>query len=260
MWKFVSASATGTSHFDSNQPCQDTSACKIIEDSQNRPVLIIVVADGAGSARRSHVGSAFVCTSFISEVTRIFAEGGNNESFTRESIACWLTKMQAELDLVAAAEGLTKRDFASTFLAGVVADESALFLQVGDGAIVVSAPDETSDYAWIFWPQHGEYINETNFATDAHATQNLDFQFISQRIDEIAIFSDGLEHLVLQRAGRQVHCPFFAGWFKWLSNVPVSSLNAANGALATYLDSSTINERTDDDKSIAFAIRMNDLD
>ena len=59
-------------------------------------------------------------------------------------------------------------DYACTLL-GVVASPSRIaYFQIGDGAIVIPS-GEPGTYDWVFWPQHGEYANTTNFVTDANA-------------------------------------------------------------------------------------------
>ena len=63
--KIGGVSITGFSHFEENIPCQDAHAYKIKDQSR----IIAAVADGAGSARLSHIGAqAFVDT----VVSRLF--------------------------------------------------------------------------------------------------------------------------------------------------------------------------------------------
>ena len=53
IWRCVSASVIGTSHVTQKLPCQDAHATLTLDSG----VLIVGVADGAGSAKRSQEGS-----------------------------------------------------------------------------------------------------------------------------------------------------------------------------------------------------------
>ena len=62
---------------------------------------------------------------------------------------------------------------------------------------MVSNRAEPDDYGWVFWPQHGEFANQTNFITQDNALEVLEFELEDRCVDEIAIFTDGIERLVL---------------------------------------------------------------
>ena len=81
------------------------------------------------------------------------------------------------------------------------------FAQVGDGAIVT--PDGTGEWAWLFWPQRGEYANSTSFLTDPTALDSLQVDAMPGGQAEVALFTDGLQHLLLDYEQQQVHSPFF---------------------------------------------------
>ena len=78
------------------------------------------------------------------------------------------------------------------------------------------AGEEFDDYVWIEWPQHGEYANTTNFLTQKNACEVLFFE-TGRAIEEIALFTDGIERLVLDVAARSVHSPAFKPIFEWLA-------------------------------------------
>jgi hypothetical protein len=110
--------------------------------------------------------------------------------------------------------------------------------------------------AYVFWPQHGEYANSTNFVTSPVAESALQFEIAPRQIAEIAIFSDGLENLLLHHASKTVHEPFFR---KILSPLRSTSKKwdegAASADLSQFLMSPMICNRTDDDKSLVLAVR-----
>jgi hypothetical protein len=254
-WKYVLASVAGTSHLEKGTPCQDNSQCRVLHDSKGHPVLVAVVSDGAGSASRSEFGSALACNLFIGEMETYFASGGSVADLNRAFIENWLTNFQNELRLRAAADGLTTGDFACTVLASVVGPDCAAFMQVGDGCIVVSESEEPDEYAWVFWPQKGEFANMTTFATGEGACERLEFALVNQKIAELALFTDGIERIALRFDTQEVHAPFFLPMFVPLRPEREGHVESLSSSLRKFFNSDRINERTDDDKTLILATR-----
>ena len=254
-WKFIFASVIGTSHTKAGTPCQDASACRLLTSADGSSVLVAVVADGAGSAKKSEVGAALACSLFVEEMSSLFELGGAVREITPDFAKSWITRFHHEVTLRAEAEDLKPRDFACTFLAAVVGKDSAVFLQIGDGAIVVLSQEEPDEYGHIFWPQQGEYANITNFATDPTAHEKLEHSLVNRCIDEVAIFSDGLQSLALHYESRMAHTPFFQPIFTWLRPAPAGFTEKLSFSLASYLDSQKVNDCTDDDKTLILATR-----
>ena len=70
----------------------------------------------------------------------------------------------------------------------------------------------------------------------------------------MAVFSDGLERLVLNFAQKQPHAPFFDRMFGPVERSErVGDDRDLKTALRRYLDTPSVNERTDDDKSLILA-------
>jgi len=100
----------------------------------------------------------------------------------------------------------------------------AVFLQIGDGAIVATSHGEEEDeWSWIFWPQKGPFANTTTCCLE-DALQVLEFELLPRRIDEIAMFTDGLEGLVLHHKTKTVHDPFFNAVMKPLRSLMSTAL------------------------------------
>ena len=156
---------------------------------------------------------------------------------------------------MAAAEAQEFSDYACTFLAAVVGPARAVFMQIGDGAIVVT-DSETGEYAWMFWPQHGEFANTTNFVTQQDYESALEIEVVEGYLSGIAIFSDGIERLILNIGGRTVHSPALRPIFRWLAATdPDAGIRGAAPGLVAFLGSEGINRRTDDDKTLIVATR-----
>ncbi len=249
------ASAVGTSHLASGLPCQDSHYHLASIDALGRPVTILVASDGAGSASEAAVGSTLACQTFAKLVADYISAGGLVDNISRDLASRWLAGVVYRLSLKAWDEGKDVRDYACTLLAVICGEPATVFLQIGDGAIVIS-DGWTTAWRYIFWPQHGEFANTTNFITSEDALEMLEFQKTGEPVAELALFTDGLENLVLHKANRTVHAPFFDTMFPAIRGSHATGEDAElSRALAQYLSTSKINERTNDDKTLILATR-----
>lgn len=254
-WKYALASVVGTSHLARGAPCQDAIGCRIVAGPDAAPILIAVAADGAGSALCSELGAKLACSVVLAEVATFFDGGRGVREITADFAAHWLDCFRSEVVRRADADGLSSRDFACTILAAVVGVECAAFIQVGDGAIVVSRQSEPGEYGWVFWPARGEYANSTYFATDDAMREHLSFAIAEGRVDEIALFTDGLQPIALHYESRTAHAPFFRPFFAAVRLAPEGGSEVLSASIATFLGSRPVNERTDDDKTLMVATR-----
>lgn len=250
----MAASVTGTSHAKTQSPCQDSHRFDIINGPA--PVVVLIASDGAGSASRSDQGSHSACQELYDNVRLFIDEGGQLRDVSRDTAAQWIENAAGAVQQAADREGLPLREFACTLLAAIVSAEHALFLQIGDGGMVFWAHGE-DDWCLATWPQHGEYINTTCFLTEPSSRETFEFVSTTQPIYEIAVFSDGIEPLVLHYATRSVHGPFFDAMLPVVRSAPVSGFDSVlSDQLARYLASPTITNRTDDDCTLLMASRL----
>jgi hypothetical protein len=216
--------------------------------------LVAIVCDGAGSAALADRGSQLVADTFLGIVQDFFGMGGKADSITRDLAREWVGKVLDALNQEAARESRDVREFACTLLGAIVAEQVCAFLQIGDGAMVVSEGSDDG-WSWVFWPQHGEFANTTNFVTSPNAGDVMDFDASRRTIAELAMFSDGLENLVLHSATKTPHAPFFDAMFPVVRRGPAGLNEKLSLDLHAYLQSSRINEKTDDDKTLILATR-----
>jgi hypothetical protein len=216
-------------------------------------ILLVVASDGAGSAAKSEIGSQLTVDSFMTQFGEAVQTLSLNE-IDRPFTLNWLQKLNAKIVDKAAEENLHPREFSCTMLAAIIGSDSAIFFQVGDGAIVVSELGSI-DYAYIFWPQHGEFANQTNFLFQENIADTLEFAFVSKTLETISIFTDGIERLVLDFSSKAVHSPALRPIFEWLAKCEPSLNEAPSAAFTAYLTSDFINSRTDDDKTLVMATR-----
>src|SRR5262249_47963731 len=177
----------------------------------DEPIIAIAVSDGAGSTTRGEDGAAITCASLIEQAELFLARNRSLASMTKENAHEWLDAVRKAITDRASDAEHEVRDYACTMLLALVDAETAVFLQIGDGVIVVN--DQEQHWSWIFWPERGEFANTTFFVTDAAAADHLRFEQRHGPIDEIALLSDGIEPLVLHYASRAVYAPFFDRMF-----------------------------------------------
>ncbi|HKW52646.1 MAG TPA: PP2C family serine/threonine-protein phosphatase [Stellaceae bacterium] len=253
-WRYAYASVAGTSHEKSGAPCQDAGACRVVETSAGGSILLAMASDGAGSARRSEEGARLAVALFLDQFGQACRERGI-AAIDRPFILAWLTRLRRRIWARAARAGIRAGDYACTALGAVIADDRAVFFQIGDGAIVVAGRDDHGDYDWVFWPQHGEFANTTNFVTQRDAARALEIEMHTGAIDEVALFTDGIERLVLDLRAKTAHAPFFRPLFGWLAATKPPETSETSPALVNYLGSKQVCDRTDDDKTLVMATR-----
>jgi|ThiBio_1000_plan_1041568.scaffolds.fasta_scaffold01639_9 hypothetical protein len=214
-------------------------------------MLVAVVSDGAGSAMLGKQGSALTCRT-ITETARTYFNN-SAASPTDELLWDWIDQCRERIILAARLRGAKPRDFAATLVAVFALPSETIIMHIGDGAAVINV-----DGQWLVpsWPAHGEYASTTFFITD-DPNADLRITRLPYRIDAAAAFSDGIERLVLKFADQTASATFFD---KFAGTVRAAKKTGCtpelNIRLGEFLDSPTINERTDDDKSLIIAVRQ----
>lgn len=244
----------GTSHQSRGVPGQDAFLVEVVE-RDGEQILIGAVSDGAGSARAADVGSKTAVASVVEQARTWIETNSSINALSHSVMREWLKGVREQIADKAANAEAEMRDYAATLLVAVLWPDYAAFCQIGDGAIVV--PTDEQEWTWVFWPQHGEYANTTNFVTDNNALEKLEFDAGPRAISALAMFSDGLESMVLDHRSRAAHQPFFNRMIGPLRRGKITE----NGSdlsrhLESYLCSSAITERTDDDVTLILASRQ----
>lgn len=252
-WRTLAVSVIGSSHICDNLPCQDVSRVATITAFEGRSTVVLVAADGAGSADCSAEGAALACATFVEVVTIYFTEGGLVSGVTPLMADDWIWIAASRLGVMATAADRPMRDYACTLLAALIDETALAAFQVGDGAIVVADGEE---YRPIFWPQRGEYANMTYFLTEDDVLRRLQFTVLPHVPDEVALLTDGLQSLALIYATQGAHAPFFSPIFAPLRAIPrPEDATQVGELLSEFLASPTVTKRTDDDKTLVLATR-----
>ena len=252
IWKTIGQSVTGTSHLQSQRPCEDAVHFRTHTLPDGDEALICCVSDGAGSAIHAATAANYTVNTTVQALSEVVIAGG---LIDETIIISTLEKVYDDLLQLAEERKENINEYSCTLLGAVITEFTAIFFQVGDGAIIRDTnPDQ---YATIWWPHNGEYSNTTAFLVDDSNMSHLRVITLRETIKEVALFTDGLQLLTLNNESLSVHQPFFADLFKWLRMASQEEhLAVLNRKLGEYLNSEAINNRTDDDKTHFLATRF----
>lgn len=255
-WRYAAVSVSGTSHEKAGLPCQDHIQVAPIPALGVPHSLIAVAADGAGSAARAEEGARTACTNFL-EFARLALDWiCQAEYLTDDFGQDVLADLQDAIATLARDQQEPVGSFACTLLGALVTPDSALFLQLGDGAIVYrTAPD--GPWHLAARAQRGEFANETIFVTRSNAVEYIQAVLITEPIYEFVLMTDGVEFLAVKQPEARPHAPFLDYVLSGLRNVQEAGESLAhNEWIEHFLRSGAVNQRTDDDKTLVLATRL----
>lgn len=240
-WRWASASVIGTSHIHSGDRLQDAYIVSELCDGS----ILAIVSDGAGSAKFGARGAWLICR-FLSVRFREWMRG-NSDLPTNDELIDWIDELRDLIFKTAKQRESTPRQFAATLAAIVVTQNDILTLHIGDSAIVAR-----SDAGWdvLCWPENGEYASSTYFVTD-DLEPRLKIARHERKYDAFALFSDGVGDLALSQLDQSAYPRFFDPVFRPVDSAEGEGrLIELSEKLTSYLASSSVCERTDDDKTL----------
>lgn len=250
-WRIVCASEAGTSHIYNGLPCQDSCLVQVDSLPNKHPILSMFIADGAGSAVKGGEGAELAIEAAATFMNKLVKQGefGLNDQLATELVLAVRERIYA----AAEAMKLTARDYACTFIGVLSSPIGTLIMQVGDGGVVV---DTGAGLEVAVTPMTGEYANMTRFVTDDDAVTILETKTYPDRALQVAAFTDGIQRLAMNLASNTPHGPFFAPFFNGMAKATAEQEDQLQGLLVKFLGSPAVNERTDDDKTLALALWM----
>jgi hypothetical protein len=235
--------------------------------------LILVVADGAGSAARGAEGAALAARSAARLAAASFVgappaeEAGAQRDFVREVLRRTLAAVQEEIDLLTRAAGQPATaaaadlpvpascpaDFHSTLLLAIVTETCVMAGNIGDGWLVTRG--RQGELRAAAPPKRGEYVNETFFLTSAGAIDEAVIAVVpAAELDAIALMSDGSAWFAVDLEPGAPSRPLFEKLFAFARR-PELSAEEKDRALAAFLASPAICRKTGDDKTLILAVR-----
>lgn len=246
-WRVVVASLRGTSHEKTGQPCQDAHHWHTLPQG----VLVVAVADVAGSAPLGEVGAAIAARTAVETVCMqpVPLPGPAEDGRWKLLLTDALQAARAAVEVEAAGRGTAVRDLATTLILIVATPGAIAAVQVGDGAAVVG--DDAGNLIALTSPPVGEYLNETTFLSSPEALDTAQMTIWHGAAAHVAAFSDGLQMLALKMPGGAPHAPFFSPLFRFVAHA--TDEGQAHKQLIAFLQSPRIRERVDDDVTLLLA-------
>ena len=242
------ASVAGTSHLQRGIERQDRAFHRV-----EAGFAIAAVSDGAGSARNSALGATVTTTRAVTSAAWRLLDlaapptVGDLEAALEESAA----SARQSLEELACQTGEALGAYANTLLLAIQTENLLGAAQVGDGGIVIS--NERGGFECFTSPQRGEYANQTTFITTRDGLEQLEVKVVEAQPRYLAMFSDGLQNLVIENATQQPFHPFFDNVFQWLEGQ--SDPGRAEAELSALLRSPRVTSRIDDDITLLLTIR-----
>lgn len=251
VWRHIAHSVQGHAHIADGTPCQDSHCVRVLGGDPaagTGDVLIACVADGAGRSKHSDIGSAIACETVLESAVAYFESHGTFAELQHVEVRDWCEAARQKLSDDAAQRELDLREFATTLCAAIVSPAGSFFFQIGDGAIILKKKEICGV---AFWPQSGEYVNTTNFLTSEGFQSHLQFCAAGNGFSDVALLTDGMERLALKFDSQIPHSPFFDPLFRALRSA--SSAGGLGEELRRFLQSDSVRNRTDDDKTLILA-------
>jgi len=210
-----------------------------------------IVSDGAGSSEFGGEGAALVCRTLGLAARRHFAM--EQELPAQTALEHWVDEARDRIYKAAQVRGKEARDFAATLVCAISDGATSLIAHIGDGCVVVR---ERASGQWVAptWPDQGEYASTTTFITDQPSAK-LRVTHFDVAVDVIALFSDGIERMVLDMVAMKPVERFFGVVAHPIVSSPVlrGRDRTLSRQLQAYLASEQVTSRTDDDKTLVIA-------
>jgi len=242
-WHVVGVSARGVAHIKLGSPCQDSHVWRALPGG----AVVVAVADGAGSAALSQLGSARAALAAVDWVAELLkGDWPRDDNDWRDMLTAALETAHDSVVGAANKRKVNLRELATTLIVLVATPQLAVAAQVGDGAAIIM--NGKSDPIMITTPQVGEYINETIFFTSPDYLKAVQFGLWRGDVTGLGVISDGLQRLALKMPEGTPHPAFFNPLVQFLHESV--DLHDAERQLRDFLASDRIRQRADDDLTL----------
>lgn len=250
-WAVTGARQTGTSHLRRGEGCADAFAVE-----QGDGFLVLVAADGAGSARYGADGSAFAARAAARLAASALGEQPDDPLELIRSV--FRNTLDDLLDMVEEREAKDLRgaDFHTTLLLAVLTDDFLAVGNVGDGWAV--ARDREGRVRAVAAPAKSEYSNETFFLTSSGFIEEAVYEVLpATDLDAVALLTDGSAWFAVDLDARTPSGALFDKLFAFAADTAKPD-GEREEQLARFLSSDMVVRKTDDDTTLVLAVRVPD--
>ena len=245
MWNIVQCAVQGRGHIKTETPCQDKTF-----SLEKNGVIVISLADGAGSAKLSHYGAETITRFVCEDLTENFDDyyltddGAVVKKELTSKIILKLNDLSSELNCEI-------KELASTLMFVAVKEKQFIIAHIGDGVVGYLKNDELKIASQ---PENGEFANTTVFTTSEDALTTM--KLIKGEIGNVCGFvlmSDGAENSLYSKRENKL-----ADVLKQIMQLcKVVSIEKLEEQLLDSFET-TIKQATNDDCSIVLMVE-NDL-
>lgn len=241
LWSLTGAEVQGSGHKKNGVPCQDRTYCL-----ERNKVRIIALADGAGSAKLSHLGAenAVKCVANLlaDDFDSLYVQ---DDARIQQIVA---SAVKRSLNDQAAKVECQIRDLSSTLLVVAVKKNRFIALHIGDGVIGCLLRDKL---VTLSKPDNGEFAHLTWFTTTSNLEEVVRVsKGDASSISGFILMSDGVEPSLYDGRSSQLADAVI--------NLFYCNAKYPKREMADMLEQSlkeVISKRTNDDCSIALLSR-----
>jgi hypothetical protein len=245
-WASCGAAVAGPSHEESGTPRQDAFRIRSTDG-----VIVMAVADGAGSAELSQIGARLAAnTASKVALARGAAWSKLSDSGAESALRNVLDRVAQQLVHFAMRADIAVDLLATTLSVAIVTDERWSCARVGDSPAVVR--ESTEGLRTIARTPGSQYINETTFMTSSDWREMARVEHgKTSEIDAIALLTDGVAFLGINLAADEPGPGFFNPVFDAMGSGELQPKD-----LQDLLNSPAARSRSDDDKAMTLAVRQ----
>jgi hypothetical protein len=272
-WLVAGASVTGHGHRSQNLPCQDAHLIRTYDNGWG----VAVVSDGAGSAGKSHLASAFLVREAAHRAGKLVEQKGWAEKSTLPGDDEWqqegsrlMERLHQEILGRSENWNIPLRELHATLILVIFSPLGLLVVHRGDGR--AGCADMQGRHHALLTPWEGEQAGQTVFVTTGsnlsdRITGTMRF---AAPVKSFFLLTDGCERVCwefLQRNGstgsydklNRPFEPFFTQTIEALQRMQVSmSPESIAGSWYSYLDSGHKGFKEEqDDKTMVIGLMMN---
>lgn len=242
-WRSVGASIAGPRHGRAKEPGQDANQAAEVTDAEGEPVLVVAVADGAGSARCAAAGAQLAASALLD-----CAQTMLQIAPLRRITDGWMRDVLQETRLrVLDAAGDEPFEYSTTLEFALLGRERQWLCQIGDGAVAFRT--EEGRWQLLGAPQNLEFANATRFVIDEDAAIRAQTRLMTG-VTHVALLTDGLDECALAARTEAPYAPFFDYMVRGTMPPVSGHQRPPQNWLVTQLAAAAIRNRSDDDKTI----------